>query len=210
MAGTNVMSGDILQFRVITKDETGGECFNIYNFGINSVTGAIGDLDCAEIFDTALAPLYKAIMSPTTNYDGTEVSIINRTPKPITQKWTLNSGPGTIGTKTLPTQVAGIISWGTAFAGRAFRGRSYIPNLADGWKSTGGIPTTFFQTAMAALASSILGRTSFTDIGTANATFILFHRRTLGFNLMLSYDIPLKFATQRRRGNYGKNRIPPI
>ena len=209
---TALMAGDIIQFRVVTKDETGGECFNIFNFGINNpVVGTVTDLAAVEIMDGILAPLYKALMAPSSTYDGIEGSIVNRSPKPASVFYNGSTGPGLVGSKNLAGQTAGIISWTTAFAGRAFRGRSYIPNLADGWKLATGIPSSFFQTAMLALGAAIITQSAFTDLGaSAPCVLILFHRRTLGFNLILGLHVPLKFATQRRRGNYGKNRIPPI
>lgn len=209
---TPVIVGDIIQMRVITKDETGGECFNIFNFGIGApLVGVITDLEVAQNLDALIAPLYKALMAPTSAYDGIECSIVNRSPKPVSDKTTANAGVGLSGSKNLPSQVAGILSWGTAFSGKAFRGRTYIPNLADGWKLSTGIPSVVFQTAMTALGNAIITMFNVVVGGASVPThFILFHRSVLGFNLMLTLNVPLKFATQRRRGNYGKNRIPPI
>lgn len=110
----------------------------------------------------------------------------------------------------MPRQAAALIAKKTAIAGRAGRGRVYIPfggvdNVdADGHITAPGL----------ALLQAIAIRTLTTQIyggGGTTTTLIpmLFHRSTITADEVVDWTARVKIATQKRRGDYGRpNNLP--
>ena len=211
---TQLEIGDIVQARVVTRDTTGGENFNIYNFSIINVVGTPLDSDFATQLDSLIAPLYKALLPTTSNYDGVEISLVNKTLRPIqpaTVYTSASSGPGLITADSMAGQVAGMISWATSLAGQAFRGRSYVGSVPVTMITAAGVPSSAYITLIGTLALNLFEFTGFT-IGATSLLcgLTIWHRLHQTYTIITSFFIPGKFGTQRRRGNYGKNRLPPI
>lgn len=110
----------------------------------------------------------------------------------------------------LPTQVSGLIRWVTDFAGAAGRGRSYIPFPSVDWMGANGFPTNEAIIALNAIADAI--RAAIPTVtgalgGVATFQQIIWNPISPEFaagNIVKSYLSEQKFATQRRRGNFGK------
>jgi len=208
---TILANGDLIEARVVTKDASGGENLNVYHYLISSVAASCLDTDFAVVFDAMAAPLYKQVMSSNCFYDGVQVAIINRPIQPAPVASAAHSGAGTVAPTSAPTQVAGIISWVTALAGPRFRGRNYIGNLWATAVTAAGFPTAGYLTLIGNLASGVATFNSVVNGGrSCSCALGIVHRITNAFTAVVSFLLPAKFATQRRRGNYGKNRTPPI
>lgn len=208
---TTLLVGDVILAKVVCKDATGGEVFNGYHYGVSSIVGAPTLEDFAANFEAAVFANYQASMSTSCSFDGVEASIINRAMYPTPATSNVHSGAGTIADDPMPGQVSGIISWVTAFSGPLFRGRSYLGNLAVTAINAIGTPTNGALGLFAAIAlNAFQFALSSSGGNSAFLTYILWHRKIAGFNIILGLNLPPKFATQKRRGNYGKNRTPPI
>lgn len=208
---TILTPSDVLQCRVVGKDAAGGEWINIYHYEIQTVTGNPTDQDFAQELDANIKVAQKAVMSDNCTYDGVQVTIVNRDVQPVTVFYNASAGVGTVASNTANSQAAGLLSWLTAFGGRKYRGRNYIAGVYIGAISTLGFPTTSYQTLLSALGSAIFGYNSWTLSGrSGTCALCLFRKNTLAVTIILALELFAKFATQRRRGNYGKNRTPPI
>lgn len=113
-------------------------------------------------------------------------------------------------------QVSGIYSVETAFSGRGYRGRQYIPFPASVF-STAGPPSYMsaaYRTLLSALALGTSGGT-FIDVGasTYNLIWCLYHSSPEAvagtYTPITTYKVGQNWATQRRRGDFGKlNNVP--
>jgi hypothetical protein len=132
----------------------------------------------------------------------TSTSTANASFKQTTKTATNHSLAGT-GTGALPYEIAEVITLRTAQATKYGHGRWYLPCLAPSALATGGyILSSAAQTAIKAGADAL-----FTSI-TPTLTLQILHRRATlhgpGANTtdpVISHDIPIKFAVQRRRAD---------
>jgi len=124
-----------------------------------------------------------------------------------------HAGPGTDSQYALPTQTSGLISWQTAKAGRAYRGRTYLPFPSIVEDAAGEVPTTSYITKGQTLAAALLGLTSIV-VGSRSATvqLSLLHRKGLLKNTVTpitAFTMGGRWATTRRRGAFGRPNLAP-
>jgi hypothetical protein len=208
---TPLTTSDVMQCRIVGKDPSGGEWVNVLHFEIASTTANPTDLDFIHELDANIAAAYKGVMSDQFTYDGIQGTIINRDIQPATVVYTASAGPGGVASNSANTQATGLISWYTAFGGRKYRGRTFVAGVYIGAISTTGFPGSSYLTLLAALASAIFGYNSWTLSGRSGTCNVCLYRKLTAAVTLIENGIAIaKFATQRRRGNYGKNRTPPI
>lgn len=178
------------------------------------------DQDLCDTIDTLVAPLYQAWMSSATEYRGVEVMLVDPAPPykplfgPVIQN--VNAGPGITGTKVLPRQVCGLIKYSTGRAGRAFRGRLFIPFSSDSNYATNGQVNATGIAALSAIAVALLGDPG-VSIGGRTATLVrILHHRKNKEGLypdptpVTGGTISSSYATQRKRGSYGRPNSSPV
>jgi len=208
----NLIAGDVVQCRFVHKGPTGEEAFVIMNYVIGTITGGtITDQDFANQASMFYSTLIVTIMPNSCDYDGVEVSLPTRSPIPATVTSTLGHGAGASGTQVANTQAAALISLYSSLSGQRNRGRSYLPFLTATFIDVTGFPTSGFLTLLQIIAAAFAAFQGFT-VGGASATFnqVIYHRLTKLWTYVFNWVAQQKFATQRRRGNYGRNRTPPI
>lgn len=203
--------GDIVEFQVA--------CFAGNQVGLNSWHYGVFEADnilatdelAAQTLDGILAPLYKPLLHNTASYIGITAQIINRSPKPATVTVAASTGVGTGGNVPLPSQVSGVITKQTVFAGRTFRGRCYIPFPSAAYNDT--IPNKPTAAYVTALGNLITGLTP--NISLANGLFftrlqpVLWRSKTSQSQALSGFRANQKWGTQRRRGNYGQANVIP-
>jgi hypothetical protein len=210
--------GDIIQVDVA--------CFSNGQLGLNrshwkvttfSGTGAT-DQDCANILDANFSTAYRNLLGNNASYYGVKVTRIVPLPPTAPVTSTANQGLGVVLSPSLPQQVSGVITMGTAFAGRAFRGRVYVPFPPTSMNDAVlDVPIAAYKPLLDALGA--LYRGDFL-VGTApnqiTIDSVLVHRAnkagvTPPPTTILTSRSNLKWGTQRRRGNYGRpNVFPPF
>jgi len=220
MAGTTLLNGDIFVARVYC---TSGDQVSINSFYYKFIASAgiqPTDQDVATNLDTVFAPLYKLVLADTDTYNGTQVQIVDPFtpgPTPAAVFDNTNGGLGSIAAAVLPRQTCGISTWQTNFAGRKFRGRTYWPFPTLSFDVGEGVPT---NAAVVAYQNIAVGALGFTFIAGFAGTFeqVLFHRN---FPHAVPPILPTadvitnvlthkKWATQRRRGSYGRPNVAPF
>jgi len=102
--------------------------------------------------------------------------------------------PGTITSDMCPPQSAAVISWKTTKAGRAFRGRTFVPGLSEG-SQTDGILANSYKNLLNGLANAI----HLPWMQTLSASHVIYHRETGTYDLITSYILRDIVYTQRRR-----------
>jgi len=177
----------------------------------------VTDFDFAKAIDTIVAPALKAILPTDVTYKGTQAQIISNIPLTLAVPYNTAAGPGLTTAPALPTQTCGLISWYTNNAGRAYRGRTYMPFPAPGEETTGSVPTTAYLTSLSNLAAALMNTTSVANAaanGTIAVAQIILHKQKKGVlptgALVQGFIIRPKWATQRRRGSFGRANVSPI
>jgi hypothetical protein len=187
---------------------------NDFHWQVAAIGGAsLTDAAVALKLDATLAPLYKPLMNGDSTYYGVRLQRISPLPKPVAVVGEANTGVGTAVGAGLPGQVSGLMTLRTNSAGRAFRGRLYIPFPAASYFSSPlDTPTALWDTNVDAIAA-ILKNPYLAMIGADTVTLVpvIWHKATRTSTPIIDAESTSKFATQRRRGNYGRpNVVPPF
>lgn len=188
---------------------------NILHYDVQSVDGTPQTPEALALAaDTIFAPLYKALLANDASYYGVAVKRVRPlTPTAIVVSASLIGPGGAMNGGALPTQVSGIITKQGELEGRANRGRVYVPFPGDTFMDpTTSSPTAGYQTALIALKDTLIGDL---NVGTLpNQTVlqpVIYDRLTGARRSIVSGRANQKWATQRRRGNYGAaNPYPPF
>lgn len=196
--------------------ETKAYCFAIDQVGINirhwRVTLSVGnpdDITMVPLFSAAIAPLYKPLMGAAASYYGASLRRIRPSvANPVNSQ--SGAGAGTGALELLPRQVSGIITLRTIATGRKGRGRVYVPFPSEGLNDAPGAPSAAYVTALGTLAAYYSNAHSYTSGGmTVELTPVIYHRLTQTFDDVNGFRANARWATQRRRGAYGRqNQVP--
>jgi hypothetical protein len=179
------------------------------------------DSDAAVNAEASLAPVFKAIMTNNATFRGVTAQIVQPPPLPTAAPSTALAGVGTAGNTALPAQTCGIIHWPTPLAGRRGRGRTYLPfpDNADNPNASPPVPSAAYVGRANAVAAAVIGLISF-GLGARSSTVQLaLYRRprphavppvSYAVTPMLAGSAEAKWATQRRRGDFGRLNSSPI
>jgi len=111
-----------------------------------------------------------------------------------------------------PTQTTGLIRKRSLSGGRANQGRIYVGFPSNDWVSaTGGIVAggiTALQDIANAIGNdqTIVGATGTTNLNLA----IWYYGGPVDYTLVSSLAVSAQWATQRRRGQFGRRNAPPF
>jgi len=210
---TPVNVGDVFKVTFVTSCD-GQLGLNVKQFRVESADVPSADLQgllngiCDEI-----AIRYTNILTNTATFRGAYATPLPNLVGVAPTISTNSAGAGTAGGNPLPMQVTGIATLRTTLAGRANRGRIYVPfpptdALENGTEQR---PTVAYKNSVQSLASFFVGLNEITSPD--NPAEVWEIRWGLGvgaaFRQFDSAVARQKFATQRRRGNYGRhNEIP--
>lgn len=203
--------GDIYQVRIVTAlGSQLGEM--IMHYECTAVAGTSStDSALAVLIDAAAAPLVKPLLTNAASYQGVGVQRIFPTPRLREVVVTTGSGGGTGGASALPSQVSGLIKKVSATAGRSSQGRNYVPFPDESQNQASGIPAPAYVGDLFALGNSMIG--PFTPGGGGNTATLkqVIYNRINGGTAEVTEVIPAGvWATQRRRGDFGKSNIIPF
>lgn len=187
---------------------------NIRHYRVETLVGAPTDQEYADAFSATVGPSYKSVLSTNASYFGMtlyQFTVGGWVPLANSRS---GSGPGTAGVEALPRQAAGLITLRAAGAGRSQRGRAYVPFCPETFNDTGGVPTAAAIAAFDNLAFCFQG--TLTIVGIVGGGFTsdvngeIYHRGAGGFDLINTFVSQPKWATQKRRGSYGKANSDPF
>jgi hypothetical protein len=218
-----VQTLDVLEARIITFDPTAPSQvgINVMHWQVTSTVGVgVSQQLIAAALDTRIAALYKNLISSSVTYRGVIIQKVWPLPRVVAEFSVASTSGGSTAATQAPTQVAGLVSFRTAKAGRAFRGRMYLPFLGSGSIDAGGNATAPYVTALQAFATALIPALTVTSAGNSNTmTPQIYHPRGYGappvnlhsVDTIVSATASPLLATIRRRGNYGRsNSSSPI
>ena len=112
----------------------------------------------------------------------------------------LDGTAGTSGATLCPPQVSGLIKLHTGLAGRAFRGRKYVPFMSTDDVDTDGGPTGAYEANLALLAPMFTGGFSAgAGANTNHFSPVIYHKSTGTGTVITDAQVAGRFATMRRR-----------
>ena len=197
--------GDILQIRIeCSMGDQASE--NIRHIQIMSVTAPEPPYSAiADQLSTGLSAKYIPAIATNARYNGVAVRRVKPLPPTIETISLIGANPGTATGDAMPGQVAGLGNLKSAFAGRAFRGRVYVPFPAESDNGPDGAPTAAYLVKLQALIDLLVAGGTIT-LGGGNLTFnwVLYHRVAGTTTPLTVATARPKFATQRRRGGFGR------
>jgi hypothetical protein len=210
MAAT-VAVGDIMSVKVFCYVNN-QVSVNVHWFICTAVAGTSATYDqVATTMDLLFGPNYRGVIANVAQYVTTHVQRTFPLPVTVASESSVNAGVGTNGPSVMPTQVCGMITIRTAFAGRAYRGRRYIPFPSTAADTGTGAPTVGYQTSLTTIGT---GLSTPIPVGAGGNTCtlqgVLVHKKVPGTTTPIVSAVAVaKFGTQKRRGAYGQPNVLP-
>jgi hypothetical protein len=207
-----MVPGDVIETKVFTytSDQLG---LNVRHWVLEGTfTSALSITEIARLFELDVAPLYVACLASDAIYSNVTAQKIYPGPAQVPGLSEVLSSGGSQATTIMPTQVSGIVTFSTLFAGRAYRGRSFIPFPPIGANGALSLPTKLYTDTVQLLADYYASRHQHISSDTPGQTYtlapVLFHRKTGDVTHITNAKVQSKWATQRRRGSYGQHNFP--
>jgi len=175
--------------------------------GTGTTLGAV-----ATAMNSAFAGPYRDLLSSDASWLGVAVRVI--TPAPGSAL-AFNKEDTAVGLRTaevLPGMVSGIITLQTTIAGRGYRGRVYIPFPDESANEDAGVPTAGYVTDLETLGAALIATRVVGTVGVNDVTLrpVIFHRGDSSFTEVTSARANTRWATQRRRSDYGAQNVVPF
>lgn len=184
---------------------------NVRHWAVTAVGGvSLEAADVANLQFTDLEALYTPLMPVAAEFRGVTVQKIFPLPPAVPGVSTAAPSPGDEVADALPRQVAGVVSLRTAFAGRRFRGRAYIPFIAETMNGADATPTPAGFLLLTAIATYYGSPHTYT-VGADSVSVIpiIFHRTLPGTPTPVTGSIARdRWGTQRRRSDFGVPNAP--
>lgn len=192
--------GTTLEFKSFCKVGS-QQGINVSHFVVTAVAGGtMSDQTIVNSMDASVAPLYKAWLPTVGSYLGSRLQAILPAPASVPVISTTGAGAGSVASDPLPPAVSMLGYRKTAFAGRRYRGRLYLPfwcethNGVNGSPSGGAIATglnliQFLNSSIAVVNAGV----------TLNMKPVLLNRPSGTTTDILTYGTRSEWATQRRR-----------
>lgn len=183
--------------------------------------GDMTAISVAGFFNTTFSTPYRAVMSVNAFFYGVHAMKWRPAPPQVGAVSATAGQGGTVAGDVLPGQVSGLISLRTTNATRRGRGRVYIPFPSEADTGAQGNPTAAYLTNLGNLAGVFDNEVAAIGGGT-DTTFtpVIFGRARPATPVLpalpeIITDVTVataanRFATQRRRGGFGRPNTPPV
>ncbi len=179
---------------------------NVRYFKVTSIVGGVPtESVIAADIDAIFAPMYKALLSANAEYRGVQIQMIAPGPSRVPVFINTSVGAGLVAGAVMARQASGIATFTTALAGRANRGRIYVPFPSVASDTVTGHPNAAYLTALDALSLEMTLSRFYGPVGSViSADWVIKHTGGFTTQPITGRRSNPKWATQRRRGDYGK------
>lgn len=179
------------------------------HFQIFSSTATSAHLgDVAFEVQTAVSGALVSLMDSDTEILGCKATAPEISPLPLAGI-AVDDATGGEAPPGLPGQDSGLITKTTDFSGRTFRGRCYVPFPYTAAQDDDDTPTADYVERLAVFANDFLTTQNVTaGGGLVVLKPVLYNRATVVITPITGNTPRKKWATQRRRGNYGRANGP--
>jgi hypothetical protein len=174
----------------------------VLHYRCNADTTGIGDAAIAGTFEALWAPLVLPCMTSQAIWLGVNIQQIWPSLGVPARSQAL-LGPGTDGALPMSKQTTGLVTKLTNLGGRAYRGRMYIPFPSTSSTTADAVPSAGYLTKLQAIGYAVFAPAVYD--GSHNFTPVLFHKAFPALSTtIVQARVGTAWATQRRRGDYGK------
>lgn len=184
---------------------------NVRHWTVSATTGgSLTEQQVADAYSQQLAPIMQSLISAYSKYLGVTLQTISITPKPAAVISTAGQGDGSNGGAHLPKQTCGFLRLKTAGSGRKSRGRVYTPFPPHLLTNTEGEPNPDMIDHLNALGNFYASSRGFV-VGGATVVIspVIRNRAANEYSAVVNFETVPKWATQKRRGDFGRqNPIP--
>lgn len=184
---------------------------NVFHFRMTMIAGLGPSLvDVLIKADADYAAPWKACITASATFLGFSAQWLR--PLPISAPAFSDESVGlcTLAGDVLPSQVTGLVTWRTAGAGRAMRGRTYFPFPTESRNTASGLPDAAYLTALNTFATAVvLGGAVGGGGNTAEIQPVVYHKATGTVTPVTTFSVRSRWGTQRRRGSSGRQN-PPV
>jgi len=213
-APPQIRPGDIVEFRLLTfqRNQVGITTQHLKYLRADAEDPRIDDI--VHGFGDFIAPQFKLMLNVQCQYVGCDGRIITTVPKSVLFFDAIHQGAGTGGAHMAPQQVSGLVSFYSLTPGATGRGRNYIPfpAMEDIDELAPEIPTAIYRGKLQGWGDLFAAEVNIAyDGGAHTAIFdpVIWSRKSNTFRYITAGFGRGIWATQRRRGDYGRpNPIP--
>lgn len=183
--------------------------------GVVTGPGPLADQDVANAIADQYAPLYQPLIWNSAEYRGVLFTRASGAlPMTIpTIGVPTAAAPGTGGTTAMSKQTAGLISLKTESQGKKHRGRQYVPFPSASANTGTGIPTLLYLADLTSLGvelrtARVYSNPALTE--TVTLAPVIWKKGALTWSIVTSMVVKRGWATQRKRGDFGRLNASPI
>lgn len=183
--------------------------------GVITGPGPLAEQDVANALADQYGPLYQPLLWNSAEYRGVlltrQSGALPMTIPTIGQPTAAISGTG--GTTAMSKQTAGLIALKTANQGRKNRGRQYVPFPATAANTGAGVPTLLYLADLVALGVEmrtirVYSNPALTE--TVELIPIIWKKGSITWSVIIDMAAKRAWATQRKRGDFGRLNASPI
>ncbi len=220
---TPLVVGQVVKCRIWCDTVAGGGQASVNTLGyiVSAVGGSPAtDTDVAATLDALIATPLKALLTSLATYKGVQAQICNPTfPYKaiyIPGVSIAGAGVGGVAGNPMPTQICGLLSFASGKAGPQNRGRMYVPFPGVADDNGGGSAIASYVTRLDALGLQVaVGLAPSAGGRTATLARVLLHGTPKEGPIsppdaVTGGSSHSSWATQRRRGAYGRQNRSPI
>lgn len=206
----NLALNDVIKAQIVCQDFEQVSINSVYYkvTGIGSPAATLADF-CRN-FSAAVAPVVKPLISNTAVFMEVVGQVVNPLPLMARVVDSGDLGDGTGGAIGMARQASGLLSFYTDQAGPGFRGRIYVPFPSTSAARLYGLCTTAYTDDLNALGDAMRDLIAVSSGGrTATIEMGLWKRAGNIFTPITKTEGRGVFATQKKRGSYGRaNTVP--
>jgi len=202
--------GDVIQITTWCQadDQAGLNVFHYRVTAVSSVGSNSTSNLAAGLQSAGLPAAMKAALSSKAYYKGMLVRRLY-TDLSVDIGDATGGGQGTVSGDMLPRQICGFIRKQSDVPGRRLSGRFYMPFPGEGSNDPDSIPTETYQGLLQDIATILVSTRTWGTGGSAEP--VIWDRNTPANTRTYSTTrVAARWATQRRRGSFGKTNISPF
>lgn len=205
---------DIVQCRIVTYTTAGSNQIgvNVRHYKCTAVSGTgPTPAQVASALNLLVATHYKTMMSVSAAYRGVGAAIIwPLSSQTIEYADVSSAGAGTVAGDMLPSQISGLISLYNGSPGRHGRGRTYVPFPSEASSDASGLPSSTYQAGLGNIATDLTSNIIVAGGNGGTLTPISWWRSAHTGIPWVTTISRNRWATQRRRGAFGRANVLPF
>lgn len=208
-----ISAGDVFLVRIICQlDQQVSVNAKLVRCSQSDANPSVLLTELADAISTDLGPKYVDLLSVDATYRGVSVQRVNPQPKTIPVVSIVQQSGGLVVGNPLPPQTAGLVSLKGSAAGRRFQGRIYLPFPGENSNAAEGVPSFDYVVDANSIGTSMI--TGYSIAGTigGSAEFV-YTLDVTGADVNKDFNSFVTrpgWATQQRRGAFGRTNITPF